>query len=78
LSFWLFGGIDKPNEDEAKAASFTRLQNVQMAGQVVYKDGPYALSLELLHVWTKNYAAATTTTATLEGNQPTLTAIYFF
>ena len=78
LSFWAFGGIDKPNEDQAKAAFFTRLQNVQVAGQVVYKDGPYALSLELLHVWTKNYVAATGATTTLEGNQPTLTAIYFF
>jgi hypothetical protein len=78
LSFWAFGGIDKPNEADAKAASLTRLQNVQVAGQVAYKDGPYVLSLELLHVWTKNYVAATDTTTTLEGNQPTLTALYFF
>jgi hypothetical protein len=78
LSFWAFGGIDQPNEADAKAASLTRLQNVQVAGQVAYKDGSYALSLEFLHIWTKNYAAATNTTTTLRGNQPTLTAIYFF
>jgi len=78
VSFWAFGGIDRPNEADAKAASLTRLQNVQVAAQVAYKDGPYALSLELLHIWTKNYAAATDTTTTLEGNQPTVTAIYFF
>jgi hypothetical protein len=78
LSFWAFGGIDKSNEAQAKAASFTRLQNVQVAGQIAYKEGPYAVTLELVHIWTKNYAAANGTTTTLEGNQPSLTAIYFF
>lgn len=78
LSFWVFGGIDQPNEADAKAASLSRLQNVQVAGQVAYKDGPYALTLQLLHVRTKNHAAATDTTTTLQGNQPSLTAVYFF
>jgi hypothetical protein len=78
LSFWAFGGIDKPNESEAKAASLTRLQNVQVAGQAVYRDGPYALSLELVHIRTTNYVAATDTSTTLTGNQPIVTAIYFF
>jgi hypothetical protein len=78
LSFWMFGGIDQPNEAEAKAASFSRLQNVQIAGQVAYKDGPYALAFQLLHIRTKNYAAATASTATLAGNQPMVTAVYFF
>jgi hypothetical protein len=78
LSFWFFGGIDRPNEADAKAASFTRLQNVQIAGQLAYKDGPYALAFQLLHIRTKNYAQATDTVTTLGGNQPMLTAVYFF
>jgi hypothetical protein len=82
LSVWAFGGIDQPTESEAIAAGFTRLQNVQVAGQVAYKEGPVAVGLELLHIWTKNYVAGTMMTAasttTLEGNQPMATVDYFF
>jgi hypothetical protein len=82
ISLWAFGGIDRPKEAEAIAANFTRLQNVQAAGQIAYKDGPYAVGLELLHIWTKNYAPATPTTlastTTLQGNQPMATVDYFF
>ncbi|HMJ51835.1 MAG TPA: hypothetical protein VK540_07150 [Polyangiaceae bacterium] len=82
LSVWAFGGIDQPTESQAIAANFTRLQNVQAAGQIAYKDGPYAIGLELLHIWTKNYVPGTAMTAasttTLEGNQPMATVDYFF
>jgi len=82
LSIWAFTGIDKPNEDQAIAAGFTRLQNIQSAAQIAYKDGPYAVGLEFLHIWTKSYTPGTAmtvpSTTTLEGNQPMATVDYFF
>jgi hypothetical protein len=82
ISVWAFGGIDQPNESQAISAGFTRLQNVQAAAQIAYKEGPFAIGLEWLHIWTKNYAPATAMTAasttTLEGNQPMFTVNYFF
>jgi len=81
-SLWAFGGIDQPKEAEAIAAGFTRLKNVQVAAQVAYKEGPFAIGLELLHIWTKNYVPPTAMTAassvTFEGNQPMATVNYFF
>lgn len=82
ISVWAFSGIDKPNEDQAIAAGFSRLQNVQAAGQVMYKDGSFGVAFEWLHIWTKSYVPPTMMTAastsTLEGNQPMATVDYFF
>lgn len=82
LTVWAFAGIDKPNEAEAKAAGFTRLENRQTAGMVAYRDGPYAIAVEFLHISTRNLVPETmTTTAAItntEGNQPSMSVAYFF
>jgi hypothetical protein len=57
LSLWAFGGIDKPNEDEAQAVGFTRLQNVQLAGMLAYVQGPIVLGLEYLNIATESVVA---------------------
>jgi hypothetical protein len=82
LSLWGFYGIDQPNADEAKAAGFTRLRNMHMAGMLAYKDGPYAIAVEFLHVLTDSLVSSTMTaparTVSIDGNQPSASAIYFF
>jgi hypothetical protein len=82
LGLWGFYGIDQPNADEAKAAGFTRLRNMHIAWMASYKDGPHAIAIEFLHVATDTFTPATMTTpqaiTTSEGNQPSVSAIYFF
>lgn len=92
LSLWAFGGIDKPDEAKIKAAfggasgQLSRLQNVQIAAQLVYTEGPIQIGLEYLLVMTKNYyapVALPTVTfqeaiATYSVSQPTITMNYNF
>jgi hypothetical protein len=82
LSVWGFAGIDQPNQAQAKAAGFTRLENRQTAGMIAYRDGAYAIALEFLHISTRNLVPATTTTTAAitntEGNQPSVSVVYFF
>jgi hypothetical protein len=82
LTIWGFYGVDQPNAAEAEAAGFTRLRNMQMAGMLSYKDGPYAIAVEFLHVLTDSYLPPTPTTPrstfSVDGNQPSVSAIYFF
>jgi hypothetical protein len=81
LAVWGFGGIDQPNQDDARAAGFSRLRNIQVAGMVSYRDGPYAIAAEFLHIWTDTAAptmADPKAVATAEGNQPSASVIYFF
>jgi hypothetical protein len=82
LAVWGFAGIDRPDQDQAKAAGFTRLENRQTAGMISYRDGAYAIAVEFLHVSTRNAVPATmTTTAAItntEGNQPSMSVAYFF
>jgi len=86
LSVWGFAGIDKPDEAQAIAAAgpnyqgyngfnvagITRLQNVQLAGQLAYTDGPIQIAAELLYVATKNLIQSTLGSPAVPGN-PTAT-----
>jgi hypothetical protein len=49
---------------------------------IAYRDGPYAIAVEFLHVSTRNVVPATMlTTAEItnnEGNQPSMSVAYFF
>jgi hypothetical protein len=63
LSLWAFGGIDKPNEQDIINAfgvigQVGRLQNVQIAAQLVYTEGPIQIGVEYIRIMTKNYYAA--------------------
>jgi hypothetical protein len=63
LSLWAFGGIDKPNEQDIINAfgvigQVGRLQNVQIAAQLVYTEGPIQIGVEYIMIMTKNYYAA--------------------
>jgi hypothetical protein len=78
LSAWAFGGVDQPNQDDAIAAGFTRLHNLQAAGMISYRDGPYAIAAEYLHIATQMYTPATKAMTTFHGNQPSLSVAYFF
>jgi hypothetical protein len=81
LAIWGFYGIDAPNQDEARAAGFTRLRNMQIAGMVSYRDGPYAIAAEFLHVLTDTSVptmADPKATTSVDGNQPSASVIYFF
>jgi hypothetical protein len=82
LTVWGLVGIDQPNQAQAKAAGFTRLENRQTAGMIAYRDGPYAIALEFLHVSTRNVVPATAETTEAitnnEGNQPSMSVGYFF
>jgi hypothetical protein len=82
LTAWGFAGIDRPDQAQAKAAGFTRLENRQTAGMIAYRDGAYAIAVEFLHVSTRNMVPATmTTTAAVtnnEGNQPSMSVAYFY
>jgi hypothetical protein len=88
LSVWGFGGIDKPNQAQAIAAGFTRVQNVQLSGMLAYSDGPVIVALEYLNVGTDNVLPATMATASapamasrvarFAGNQISGTVAYTF
>jgi hypothetical protein len=82
MSLWAFAGIDKSNEAEAVAAGFTVLQNMQLAGQLAYAEGPLLFAAELLFVATRSRVAALGTTpagaVTLSALQPSFTANYTF
>lgn len=93
LSAWAFYGLQKVNEDDAKAASllvpaaataqFTRLENQTTDLMLQYRDGGYALGLEWIHMKTKTaaYAAGTnvfTGSKDLSGNEYMASANYFF
>jgi hypothetical protein len=78
LSVWALYGEQKPNEDDAKAAGFTRLKNDTMNAQVIYRDGGYGLSAEWINFKTKMRAAATAPYEDEKANQFMASATYFF
>jgi hypothetical protein len=89
LSLWAFGGIDKPNEQEARAAAFFFLQNVQWAGMLSYAHGPVVIALEYLRITTVTSsplataprmpaAASQASSLTSSANQLALSLNYFF
>lgn len=86
-TLWGFAGIDKPNQDEAILAGFTRLQNLQLHGMLSYTDGPVIVGIEWYHVATTNYIPPITApgvppTSALKlvshANQPSVTVTYLF
>ena len=47
FSLWAFAGIDQPNEQEALAAGFDRLQNIQLGAMFAITDGTFATTFEM-------------------------------
>ncbi len=90
LSLWAFGGIDKPDREQAQAAGLSRVQNLQVAGMLAYVEGPLVLGLEYLYISTDSLMATAVppgsppgtvlqpTVVTADGNQIALTAMYMF
>jgi hypothetical protein len=59
LSLWGFGGIDKPDEKQVRAAGSTLAlagttvaRNVQVMTQLAYTDGPVQVGVEFMYVMT--------------------------
>lgn len=80
FSLWGFYGMQKLDQDQAKAAKFARLQNNVSNVMAVYREGGYAVSAEWLNFKTKTatYTGAVASTLDVTNNQYMLTANYFF
>ncbi len=85
FSVWGLYGVQEPDEDDAKAASFVRLKNETINVQANYRDGGYAIGAEWTNFKTKTatYAAATAgggflSSTDVKANQYMVTANYFF
>jgi len=84
ISVWGFFGIDQPDAVKIKAAFPTnaRLSNMQIAGQLLYTDGPIQIGAEFIFVSTKNLLvnamAMTSSELTYTASQPVLTLNYNF
>jgi hypothetical protein len=82
FSVWAQYGFDKPDEDEARAARFTRLQNQNIGAMVRYTTGGYTAALEWFQTKTETAAydgtGAFTGATDLTGNQVLLTGMYTF
>jgi hypothetical protein len=78
LSVWGFIGTDKPDQEDAIAAGYTKVQNVTTTGLLQYRDGGYAVGFELIHFYTKTRGGTRALDANLDGNQYMLTTNYFF
>lgn len=79
FSLWGFTGIDRPNRDQALAAGFTRLQNMQIAVMLAYVNGPLMATLEWLNITTVSpNATMPGQTVSYSGNQPSFTIAYAF
>jgi hypothetical protein len=82
FSLWGFAGIDQPNHNEALAAKFTTLRNVQIAAMFAYVNGPLMATIEWFYLATTSLAVKQETMAVYEatttGNQPSFTIAYSF
>ncbi len=83
LSLWFFFGIDQPDREDALAAAFTRIRNIQLSGMFAYVEGPLIVSLEWFRVATTSVSAPTPPAVepvetTTTGNQPSVTVAYSF
>lgn len=45
-SLWLYGGAERPDEDDVRAATGTRLESLTIAPMLRFAAGPYSLGLE--------------------------------
>jgi len=73
-SWYLFYGLDDPDDADVLAAGQSRLKNQQIATSVQYAIGPYAIGAEWLHATLTSGAAAIET----DGDQLSLSAMYKF
>ena len=82
FSLWAFAGTDRPKRDQALAADFKRLSNLQLAGMLAYVNGALMATLEWLNIATEQPVAAAptapVTVVTYRGNQPSFTLAYAF
>jgi hypothetical protein len=86
LSVWGFGGIDQPDEKQARRAGSTfqtagnvLLRNVQLVGQLAYQDGPIMVATEVMYVMTRAVAVNSTDRPdTRTALQPSITMNYNF
>jgi len=87
LSLWAFGGIDKVDQEQARLAGLTRVQNVQISGMFSYVEGPLIIALEYLYISTDNLVttpavapavAPTVSKVNADGSQIALTLAYMF
>lgn len=82
FSAWFFAGMDQPNHDEALAAKFTMLRNVQMCAMLAYVNGPLMATLEWFYLATTSVTVNPMTMLSSEvtntGNQPSFTIAYQF
>ena len=88
LSAWGFFGMDQPDAAQTKLAlpGGGHLGHLQIAGQLVYTEGPIQIGAEFIYVATKNYlvipgamgAAPTTSENVYSAMQPVLTLNYNF
>jgi hypothetical protein len=82
FSLWAFAGIDMPNREQAIAAQFGMLRNIQMCAMFAYVDGPLMASLEWFYLATSLRSVDRVTMAvteqTLDANQPSVTFAYAF
>jgi hypothetical protein len=78
FSVWALYGMQAPDEDTAKAAGMTRLDNTTMNAILMYRDGGMGLSAEWIGYDTTNYDPGTDTETEAKANTVLLTATYFF
>ena len=85
LSLWGYIGTDKPNQQDAIAAGYTKIQNVTSSALLQYREGGFAVGPEWIHFYTKTRGSGGATTAAsraldanLSANQYMLTVNYYF
>ncbi len=81
ISLWGLYGMQKPDQAEAKAAQFARLENQTIDVFAQYRDGGYAIAAEWINFKTKTATYASHVFVSSENfktNQYMLTANYFF
>ena len=70
MGFWVFYGIDDPDDEDVRASGNDRLGSWQVSPMLRFKAGPYSLGLEWLYNQT-DYSLSPTTSEARKGNQLT-------
>jgi hypothetical protein len=77
VGFWVFYGIDDPDDEDVRASGNDRLGSWQVSPMLRFKAGPYSLGLEWLYNQT-DYSLSPTTSEDRKGNQLTLSTRFDF
>jgi hypothetical protein len=77
-SIFGFWGIDNPKDSDVLAAHQSRLKNIQYAGMLRWKAGPYALGFEYIHDKLTTSGTPTVGPPEQSGTQLALSAFYAF